>query len=995
MEMKNLWKQLSLLLVLTMILTGIQPCDVQAASRKYVKSLSVSKKSLTLKKGQSKTISCKVKVRGKANKRISVKRSNSNVKVTVKKGKIKIKAQKSGICKITVSTKGKNRKGKRIKKQIRIKVVSGSGSAGTSSSDNQTSGSNSYTKTTAPGYPSVPGGTMPQKTRRPVSTRKPTVSATVDPGVKFTTAPWIGVTSAPDIGGDVEVSRSEWVVAVMQLTGYQEQEELFDYNSDGTISYSFTDISGHSDARLLETAAKYGIIPKAGGQFYPDSAADREFLALTSVRAIGFATDESDITVTDKADLEYAEEDAIAIQIGLLESRNNQFDPDRAITKAEKQTAETVLSEIMAGREIDENHEDTIVYNDDVVVDQDITDYTINEQNGEYTVMLSVGTEFDHVSAGDSIVLPATVENPEGIALVVRDSSLSPNGNIRIITGTAPDEVMDFVDSVDIEGMAEPEMGEATAVEGVATVTVTEGKKNAAKGNGIRGKSIEGSVDLENQTKFSYTVEELGTTVSFYLSELQYKIDFNKKGVKELYIGLPNVFALETDFKASKEFSQKIGDIPIQLQAGFSANIEVFLEAEIGGEISLDFKLSNDIGVQYYNGMFSLEKKCNPSLDIMVDADMDAGAKLQLGLYWMKGIQEIFSKEDPSPIYNIYTKWGLHGDATLHIRNDQYTSYENLACVDLGYYLYGNVGVGDGSYLGEAFQLKKTWEIFDEENSPLRKAIHIENGKIIAACTYQKSDALFEDFIKSYEFLCDDNRTYDTYAYYDDEHELFVQSDLEGVEKPFSYEIADYDSDGSNELLIANMGHGYNDYNNNGMEDDDEGFSTINLQMYELENGSVKLQAEKLCVVQDTWSSWYYHNIPAFETTGDGWTEIYRYKQNGEQIVAVEYNDVEAFCDGTAFIFMAVKYNGKRWIDVGEITFDETFEEDLEEYQNKFSAIGLNVNFEEMLLTGNHVMDYIDDSILIGRSKSETFSNDMWFNPNVLYKIGRISFTRQ
>lgn len=735
--MKKLWKQLSLLLALTMILTGIKPCDVQAASRKYVKSLSVSRRSLTLRKGQSKTISYKVKVRGKVNKKISVKRSNSNVKVSAKKGKIKIKAQKSGICNITVFTKGKNQKGKRIKKQIRIKVVSDSGSAGTSSSDNQTFGSNSYTKTTAPGYTSVPSGTMPQKTRRPVSTQKPTVSVTDDPGVKFTTAPGISVTSAPDIGVDVEVSRSEWVVAVMRLTGYQEQEELFDYNSDGTISYSFTDISDHSNARLLETAAKYGIVPKSGGQFYPNSAADREFLAVTSIRAIGFVTDESDITVTDKANLEYAEEDAIAIQIGLLESRNNQFDPDLAITKAEKQTAETVLSEIMAGREIDENHEDTIVYNDDVVVDQDITDYTVNEENGEYTVMLSAGTEFDHVSAGDSIVLPATAESSEGMALVVRDSYLSQNGNIRIITGTAPDEVMDFVDSVDIEGMAEPKMGDATAVEGVATVTVTEGKKNAAKRNGIRGKSIEGSVDLENQTKFSYTVKELGTTVSFYLSELQYKIDFNKKGVKELYIGLPNVFALETDFKASKEFSQKIGDIPIQLQAGFSANIEVFLEAEIGGEISLDFKLSNDIGVQYYNGMFSLEKKCRPSLDIMVDADLDAGAKLQLGLYWMKGIQEIFSKEDSSPIYNICTKWGLHGDATLHVRNDQYTSYENLACVDLGYYLYGNIGMGDGSYLGEAFQLKKTWWILDEENSPLKKTIHIENGEIVPSCTYQ------------------------------------------------------------------------------------------------------------------------------------------------------------------------------------------------------------------------------------------------------------------
>lgn len=800
-RMKQIWKQLSLLLIFAMLLSGIQSSHIQAVSRNYVESLSVSRKSLTIKKGKSKTISYKVRVRGKASRKISVKRSNSNVKVTIKQGKIRISAKKQGNCNITVSTKAKNRNGKKIKKQIQIKVVSRNTSSG-GSSDKRNTQEDSSVRSVVPQYPTISGGNLPKKTNPPVSTRRPGVDSTFAPIT--TSAPNIGTaTSIPDAGTDVYVSRSEWVKTVMKLTGYQEQEDLFDHYSDGTVSYCFTDISDRSDAGLLETAARYGIIPKTGGSFYPDDAADREFLAVTSVRAIGFASDEYDIAVMDKADLEYVEEDAIALQIGLLESRDNQFDPDRVVTKAEKQSAENVLSDIMAGREIDENHEDMITYNKDVVVDEDVSSYTVNEQNGEYAVMLPAGTKFAYVSEGDSIVLPATEDNPEGLALVVSDNIPSSDGNIQMITGSVPDEITDFIDEVDIEGQAEPEMGKATAVEGVATVAVTEGKKNAVK---RRGKSLDGSIDLEDQTKFSYTVEELGTTVSFYLSELQYKIDFNKKGVKELYIGLPNVFAIETDFKASKEFSKKIGDIPIQLQAGFSANIEVFLEAEIGGEISLDFNLSNNISVQYYNGMFSLQKKCDPSLDIMVDADLDAGAKLQLGLYWMKGIQEIFGKEDPSPIYNIYTKWGLHGDATLHIRNDQYTSYENLACVDLGYYLYGNVGVGDGSYLGEAFQLKKTWDIFDEENSLLKKAIHIENGEIVPACTYQQSDTLFEDFLKNYEFLCDDNTVYDTYGYYDmDKFSVVTQSALDEIKKTFSYEIADYDSDGSNELLIWGM----------------------------------------------------------------------------------------------------------------------------------------------------------------------------------------------
>lgn len=703
-----------------MLLTGLQPFDVQAASGKYVKSLSISRKSLILKKGQNKTISYKVRVRGKASRKISVKASNSNVKVSVKKGRIKISAKRIGNCNITVSTKSKNKKGKKIKKRIQVKVVS----------PNKSSKEDSNKQDQA--YSLIPSGITPKESRRPVSTRKPIVDATI--------APIKQPTDSPDIGTGVEGSRSEWVATVMKLTGYQGQKELFDYHADGTISYSFTDISGRSDAELLETAVKYGIIPQSGGKFYPDDAVDREFLAVTSVRAIGFVANENAITFTDMDDLEYAEEDAVAVQIGLLKNQKNQFDPTGTLNRAERQTAERVLSEIMAAREINENHEDTIEYSEDVVQDEDITDYLAVEEDGACTVMLSTGTEYENISVGDSIYLPPTEDHPEGVALVVTGGNLLPDDKVQFIVGTVPEEVTDFVESVDIEGTAEASLDEATAVDGVATVTVEEGKKDATKRNGIRGKSIEGSVDLENQTKVSYTVKELGTTVSFCLSDLQYKIDFDNKKVNELYIGLPNVLALETDYKANKKFSKKLGEIPIQLPAGFSANIEVFLETEIGGEISLDFKLSNSIGVQYYNGMFSLKKSCEPSLDVMVDADLDAGAKLQLGLYWMKGVREIVNKGDSKPIYNINTKWGLHGDATLHIRNDQYTSYDDLVCVDLGYYLYGNVSVGEGSYLGETFQLKKTWWIFDKKNSPLKKEIHIENGRIIAACSYKADD---------------------------------------------------------------------------------------------------------------------------------------------------------------------------------------------------------------------------------------------------------------
>lgn len=767
--MKKVLKRLSLILVFAMIISGIQPSNVLAASKKYVKSLSVSKKTLTIRVGKSKSLSYKVKVNGKASKKITVKTSNSNVKVAVKKGKINILAKKTGNSKITISTKAKNKKGKKIKKTIKVRIIRG----------------NAVTITPSP---------MP--TRTPVPTKPPTPSKTPMPSGTPSTSPSSTVmpTVSPS-GTGIEVTKSEWISTVMNTTGFSTQKELFDYDESGNITYSFTDIIDDVNADMIETAVKYGIIPDSGNEFKPNAAADREFLAVTSVRAIGFATDELESNYLDKTDLKYEMEDAIAIQLELLKLSDNRFLPTKAITKAEKQNAERILSDIVKSREIDEKHTDVIEYSEDVVDEKYVTDYTISEENGLYTVMTSIGTSLDNVNEGDKIVLPSTDSYPEGIALIVSSSIISSDGKNRILTGIVPDDIVEFVDSVDIEGTADADINNVTAVDGVATVEVTKGDnenntRKSINNNKLKRASIDGEINLKDKTKISFTIKEIETTVSFYLSELKYRVDFNKKGVNDLYIGLPSVLSMDTDYKVSKNFSKKIGDIPIKLAAGFSANIEVYLEASINGEISMNLKLSNNIGMHYYNGQFYVIKSCEPSFDAIVDADIDAGAKLQLGLYWMKGIKEVFGKSDPRPIYNVFTKWGMHGDATLHIRNDQYTSYENLTCVDLAYHLYGNVSVGDGSFLGDKFNLKKMWVIFNDENSPLKGAWHIENGKLVNLCTYKQNETIInnQDWKKLYiDYIEENGKRYDPF--------LGSYSDI--------YKLVNIDDDNIPELFIC------------------------------------------------------------------------------------------------------------------------------------------------------------------------------------------------
>lgn len=123
-------KLLALILIFALTLSGFGNVS-QAASKRYVKSLKLSKSTVSIKKGKKVKIKATVKVYGKAKKTIRVKSSNNSVaKVKVgktnKKGvtELTITARKAGNAKITVTTKDKAKNKKVIKKTIKVKVTS-------------------------------------------------------------------------------------------------------------------------------------------------------------------------------------------------------------------------------------------------------------------------------------------------------------------------------------------------------------------------------------------------------------------------------------------------------------------------------------------------------------------------------------------------------------------------------------------------------------------------------------------------------------------------------------------------------------------------------------------------------------------------------------------------------------------------------------------------------------------------------------------------------
>lgn len=116
-----------------------------------------------------------------------------------------------------------------------------------------------------------------------------------------------------------------------------------------------------------------------------------------------------------------------------------------------------------------------------------------------------------------------------------------------------------------------------------------------------------------------------------------------------------------------------------------------------------------------------------------------------------------------------------------------------------------------------------------------------------------------EKFVRNYQYLCEKSETYDGYIYYPNNAEdIQGRSDLDP--QPLTCDIEDYDGDGADELLIVNL-EPYTDMQS----------STIRLQMYEVENGTVRLAAEHLC--QAT-----YNMITGAEVFQKGDTRVFKYQ---------------------------------------------------------------------------------------------------------------------
>ena len=218
----------------------------------------------------------------------------------------------------------------------------------------------------------------------------------------------------------------------------------------------------------------------------------------------------------------------------------------------------------------------------------------------------------------------------------------------------------------------------------------------------------------------------------------------------------------------------------------------------------------------------------------------------------------------------------------------------------------------------------------------------------------EDSASELEKFARNYQYLCEKSETYDGYIYYPNNAEdIQGRSDLDP--QPLTCDIEDYDGDGADELLIVNL-EPYTDMQS----------STIRLQMYEVENGTVRLAAEHLC--QAT-----YNMITGAEVFQKGDTRVFKYQQNNQWILAAEQSVERRFFDGHGDrLYMEVQYDGNQF-QVKGVAEGETGSPDeeliKEDVRQEYAALGLNVDVDQIFSRKKHIYDYIDNPVSLAKTE--------------------------
>lgn len=516
-------------------------------------------------------------------------------------------------------------------------------------------------------------------------------------------------------------TRGEWIHELLAIYGYAAREE--------SAEPSYSDIADSEYKQDIENAVFHGILIADGESFRPDDLATREFAAVTAVRSMGYQADK-EIQCADASEVTNPKEAFLAVDLGLLELENDKFYPTRPLKEKEAKNILNVTEKTWDSTTVSGN-KDEVVFKEGVIRLED----SIEHSDDGTTLCLPFSEKTENLKKDDIIVIGYSD------AYKVVDSRIE--GNDVLIQYTTP-ELDEFLESMDVAGegyldfsqfvpITAPEeenqiqtyglLEQYQKVFGDTTLTMTE----------TGGVELEGTADLGKNWSFKYTVALDKPEVVY-----NFNVDYRNHMIKNVSVVLTDGLTVTGEVGKDLDGSDKgivvrddllytevpIGRIPIVGSniAAMIAEIDLVFNAE--GTITAECNVSGSVGAQILNN------KPRPIWDVGASANCGVVGETKFGPKL-----EIAAETFHQKLLN------FSGDVGLRLGGSGIRRPGGVICVDGRLTIYGELNAFEDTVLNKWLKGKFTWEIWNEDNSPLKLNLHWENLKKVPRCSFEDDDS--------------------------------------------------------------------------------------------------------------------------------------------------------------------------------------------------------------------------------------------------------------
>lgn len=519
--------------------------------------------------------------------------------------------------------------------------------------------------------------------------------------------------------GEIEnldtITRGEWINRLVNAMDYEELEVTID-------TPYFKDTTGTSVEDSINYAVTYRIVDLDNEKFYPDELASREFIAITTVKALGFQPQE-DLSCVDSGDVQDSKNAYLAVKLGIIDLVDDYFYPKENGTVGLADQALGVVKDVLASTKVSDTPHSDIAYRDNVVV-FDENEATVDGT----TVTVAADDKAKGIKNGDIIAI-------KDIACY-KVVSVESKGS-KVILSTNEAEIQEAIESMDFEGEVHADFSQFEPAEGVivsrpqARSVTTPDIGSMPFEFAIPGTDnikVKGKLDADVTVTVKADVKTAWAWPPVYCKNVMMKLDPDLDVEAGIYAGTSEgAIDKESMEKVKKAFANgnrckgsiNLGKVPVVGIPGARIYIKFGLAYDLNGYLKLIWNYDGQVGVQIYENnprfIYSATSTVTPQFGGSAKIGPEVAAVLKTVGY---------------DLIDLSTSIGAKGEGDIIFRPT------NMICADLAAYAYWDLDALKNCKVAEWFKWGWSYSIWDNDNSPIKMDAHFEDWSKVPECTY-------------------------------------------------------------------------------------------------------------------------------------------------------------------------------------------------------------------------------------------------------------------